>query len=181
MSGAPAEGMGPGTEAFERGLAAFSARDVAAAHAAFERAHRVDPREPRAMSWYGVTLVLVERNSNLGVLLCDQALRAAGPDPELLLNAARVHVALHQRERAVRHVKRGLELWPDHPTLVAARMALGRRTRPVLPFLPRGNPLNVWLGKARHRWRQRRAPLPELSPVSLGDVAPAAPAQPPRP
>lgn len=179
MSAAPAEGRGPGTDALERGLAAFAARDLVGAHAAFERAHRADPREPRAMSWYGVTLVLVERNSSLGVLLCDQALRP-GPDPELLLNAARAHLALNQRERAVRHVKRGLEYWPEHPTLVAARLALGRRSTPVLPFLPRGNPLNVWLGKLRHRWRQRRAPSLELSPVSLGDAAPPPAPEPPR-
>ena len=67
--------------ALEEGLAAFGARDVDSAHVAFERAYRRDSRAPRAMSWYGVTLVLVERNSNLGVMLCDQALRAAGPSP----------------------------------------------------------------------------------------------------
>ncbi|MFO0583620.1 MAG: tetratricopeptide repeat protein [Anaeromyxobacter sp.] len=174
------EGRSPGADALERGLAAFVARSLDEAHAAFERAHRADPREPRAMSWYGVTLVLVERNSNLGVLLCDQALRTSGPSPELLLNAARVHLALNQRERAVRHVKRGLELWPEDGALTAARLALGRRSSPVLPFLPRGNPVNVWLGKLRHRWRQRRAPVLELSPLSLGlpEPRPAPPAPP---
>jgi len=163
-----------GAEALGRGLEAFSARDVDGAHAAFERAHRADPREPRAMSWYGVTLVLVERNSNLGVLLCDQALRLSGPDPELLLNGARVHLALNQRERAVRHLARGLELFPGEPRLTAAWDALGRRSRPVIPFLPRGNPLNIWLGRLRHRWRQRRGGVTGLSPVSLGE-APSAP------
>jgi Flp pilus assembly protein TadD len=160
-------------EALEAGVTAFRLRDVNAAHAHFERAHRREPREPRAMSWYGVTLVLVERNSSLGVLLCDQALRIAGPDPELLLNAARVHLALNQRDRSVRHVNRGLELWPDEPRLALARAALGRRSRPVLPFLPRSNPLNVLLGRLRHRWFRRGTLVPELTPVGLGEVAPA--------
>jgi Flp pilus assembly protein TadD len=160
--------------ALEEGLAAFQARDLSAAHAAFERAHRKDPRDPRCMSWYGVTLVLVERNSNLGLMLCDQALRAAGASPELLLNQARVHLALNQRERAVRSVARGLELWPDEPTLVAARDALGSRRAPVLSFFSRNHPLNRLLGRLRHRWQHRRAPAYELSPVALG--APAAPA-----
>lgn len=160
--------------ALEEGLAAFRARNLSEAHAAFERAHRRDPRDPRAMSWYGVTLVLVERNSNLGVLLCDQSLRAVGADPELLLNQARVHLALNQRVRAVRAVTRGLELWPEDERLLAARDALGVRGAPIVPFLSRNNPLNRVLGRIRHHWQRRHAPVYELSPIALG--TPAEPA-----
>jgi Flp pilus assembly protein TadD len=165
------DGDAVASAAFEEGLAAFQARDLSGAHAAFERAHRRDPRSPRLMSWYGVTLVLVERNSNLGVLLCDQALRAVGADPELLLNQARVHLALNQRERAVRAVTRGLELWPDDVRLLAARDALGSRRAPLIPFLSRNNPLNRVLGRARYRWQRRHAPTYELTPIALGTPA----------
>jgi hypothetical protein len=161
---------------YEEGCAAFLARDLEAAHAAFERAYRRDSRDPRFMSWYGVTLVIVERNSNLGVQLCDQALRSGGVDPELLLNSARVHVALNQRERAVRAVARGLELWPEDDRLRAARDALGIRRAPVISFLSRGNPINRVLGRIRHRWQQRNTPDYELSPVALG--VPITPDQP---
>jgi tetratricopeptide (TPR) repeat protein len=154
--------------AYEEGVAAFGRRDLPAAHLAFERAHRRDSRDPRFMSWYGVTLVLVEKNSNLGQVLCEQALRLGGPEPELLLNVARVHLALNQRERAVRAIQRGLELCPQDARLAAARDALGTRSAPVLPFLSRNNPLNRFLGKLRHRWRQRNAPPYERSPVALG-------------
>ncbi len=154
--------------ALEEGLAAFASRDLPGAHAAFERGHRRDPRDPTCMSWYGVTLVLVERNSNLGVSLVDRALRAAGPSPELLLNSARVHLALNQRERAVRAISRGLELWPDDARLCVARDAMGTRRAPVLPFLSRNNPLNRLLGRLRNRWARRNGPVYELSPVALG-------------
>ncbi len=165
----PPPGSGPGGHgALDEGVAAFRARDLPGAHAAFERAHRRDPRDPRAMSWYGVTLVLVERNSNLGVVLCDQALRLTGPDPELLLNLARVHLALKQRERAVRAILRGLEQWPADRRLLAARDALGTRRPAVLGFLSRRNPLNRLLGRLRYRWQQRKAPDYELSPIALG-------------
>lgn len=174
MATAPTAGDEPqGARALEEGLAAFQARDLPAAHLAFERAHRRDPRQPRAMSWYGVTLVLVERNSALGLSLCDQALRP-GPDPELLLNLARVHLALNSRERAVRAVLRGLQAAPGHPALLAAQAALGSRRAPVLPLLGRGNPLNRLLGRLRHRWSRRHAPAYELSPVALG-APPASP------
>jgi tetratricopeptide (TPR) repeat protein len=158
-------------DAWEEGRLLFLARDLPGAHVAFERAHRRDPRDPRYMSWYGVTLVLVEKNSNLGVLLCDQALRATGPDPDLLLNQARVHLALNQRDRAVRAVTRGLELWPDDRRLKAARDLLGTRREPVLRFVSRDNLLNRLLGRIRHRWAFRHGPAPELSPAALGILA----------
>ncbi len=168
-----AQGDAPGGGAdaaasFEEGLTRVRARDLEGAHAAFERAHRHAINEPRFMSWYGVTLVLVERNSNLGVLYCDQALRLAGPEPELVLNQARVALALGQRDRAVRALARGLERVPDEPSLLAAQEAMGWRRRPVIAFLSRDNPLNRWLGKLRHRFRRARAPAPEASPVTLG-------------
>ena len=168
ISPAPSAAVSAGDAALEEGLAAFAARDVGAAHDAFGRAYRCDSRAPRAMSWFGVTLVLVERNSNLGVTLCDQALRAGGPDPELLLNVARVHLALNQRERSVRAIARGLERWPDDARLLAARAAHGTRRAPRLPLLPPKNLLKRTHGRLRHRWRQRRSPAYELSPLALG-------------
>jgi len=168
---------GPGDAAaraaYEEGAAAFAARDLPSAHVAFERAHRRSPRAPVYMSWYGLTLVLVEKNSNLGVVLVDQALRLPGPDPDLLLNSARLHLALNQRERAVRAISRGLELWPDDRRLGAARDAMGIRTEPVIRFLSRSNPLNRLLGRLRHRWALRNTPAYELSPMALGVPLPA--------
>ena len=50
---------------------------------------------------------------------------------------------------------RGLELWPDDPSLRAARDAMGTRSAPVLPFLSRKNPLNRLLGRL---WPQETKP-----------------------
>ena len=163
---------GSAQSAFEQGKAAFLCGDAASAHAAFERAHRRDPRDPRYMSWYGLTLVVVERNSNLGVLLCDQALRSAGTDPDLLLNQARVHLALNQRERTIRAIQRGLELWPMHHGLQRARDSLGWRRRPVLPFLDRNSPLNRLLGRLRHRFSRRGGASSGPTPMNLGVILP---------
>jgi hypothetical protein len=163
---------GSAEAAFERGVLAFRTGDASGAHVAFEKAHRREPRDPRYMSWYGLTLVLVERNSNLGVLLCDQALRSAGADPDLLLNQARVHLALNQRERTVKAIQRGLELWPDHAGLLLARESLGWRRRPVLPFLNRNSPLNRLLGRLRHRVARRSSVAASCKPMALGVIVP---------
>ncbi len=156
----------------EEGIARYVAGDVLSAHALFERAHRRAPSDPRPMSWYGLTLVLVERNSNLGMSLCDRALRLAGPAPELCLNQARAHLALAQRERAVKAVMRGLAADPQHEALHAAQRQMGWRRRPVLPFLRRSSPLNRWLGKLRHRWSRALHPVPSTTPMMLGVLPP---------
>jgi hypothetical protein len=142
------------------------------AHAAFRRAYRRAPSDPRVYSWFGVTLVLVEKNSTLGTELTDRAVRVAGATPELALNQSRVAVALRQRERAIRALERGLSRDPSDASLLAERDALGRRRRPVLPFLHRSNPLNRWLGSLRHRWS---------TPRDGEDREPAVPSRPPGP
>jgi hypothetical protein len=166
----------------ESGIERYLALDLVGAHALFADAHRRAMNEPRVMSWHGVTLVtpcqlitlvLVAKDSNLGVLYCDQALRLAGPEPELLLNQARVHLALGQRERAVRAIQRGLERAPEHPALKAAQETLGWRRRPVLPFLSRGNFVNRGLGRLRHRFRgSPSATAPEQLAATLGLPSP---------
>ena len=161
---------GSAQSVFEEGMDAFLRGDAVTAHGAFERAHRREPRDPRFMSWYGLTLVLVEKNSNLGVLMCDQALRGAGADPDLLLNQARVHLALNQRERTIRAIQRGLELWPSHPGLLHARDCLGSRRRPVLPFFSRNSALNRWLGQLRHGLGRRQPSAAGCTPLTLGVI-----------
>jgi hypothetical protein len=159
---------------FEEGLRRYREGDAVGAHALFERSHRRAPSEARIMSWYGLTLVLVEKNSNLGVLYCDQALRTSGPEVELLLNQARAHLALGQRERAVRAIQRGLAMAPDDPSLKLAQSSMGWRRRPVFPCLRRANPLNRWLGRMRHRFSQRLHPPVPATPMTLGLLPPAA-------
>jgi hypothetical protein len=140
--------------ALEEGLRLLAAGDPEGAHHAFGTAYRRAPSDPRVQSWYGFTLVTVERNSNLGVELADGAVRIR-PDPEIVINQARVAMALSQRLRAVRALERGLAVHPGNTQLLQARAALGTRRRPVIPFLSRRNWLNRVLGRMKHGWRQR--------------------------
>jgi tetratricopeptide (TPR) repeat protein len=142
--------------ALEEGLRRFREGDPEGAHEKFGQAHRRAPSDPRIQSWYGLTLVLVEKNSILGMVLVDEAVRNPHPDPELVINQSRVAMSLGQRVRAVRALERGLALYPGQPELVAAREALGRRHRPVLPFLSRSNWMNRMLGRIHYKWALRR-------------------------
>jgi hypothetical protein len=144
--------------ALEHGLRRFRDGDLEGAHDLFGQAHRRAPSDPRIQSWYGLTLVLVEKNSNLGVVLVDGAVRTGRPDPELVINQSRVAMALGQRVRAVRALERGLAFHPGNPDLVEARRLLGTRQRPVVPFLSRRNWLNRVLGRIHHGWMVRHPP-----------------------
>jgi hypothetical protein len=46
---------------------------------------------------------------------------------------------------------RGLSIQSDHQGIIRALKDMGVRKRPVLPFLNRNNPLNVYLGRVRSR------------------------------
>ncbi len=155
-------------EALDEGIRRFAAGDPEGAHEMFGIAHRRAPGEPRVQSWFGLTLVLVEKNSNLGVMLVDEAVRRGGADPEFVINQSRVSIALGQRVRAVRALERGLVAHPGQSDLDRERTALGRRRPPVIRFLSRGNPLNRMLGRLRHRWSPAPATRPDPPPDTEG-------------
>lgn len=166
--------------ALEAGITRFHADDLEGAHRLFEGAHRRASGDPRIASWYGLTLVLVERNSSLGIMYVDQAVRVAGPTPELALNQARVAISLGQRDRAIRALERGMEAVPGEASLLRARITLGRRRPPVLRFLPRSSLLNRWLGKLRHRWSREAAAVAAVPSAALLGRLPGG-ARPPAP
>jgi tetratricopeptide (TPR) repeat protein len=122
------------------------------AHGKLSQAHRRRAADPRCLAWYGLTLIVVERNSNLGVRYCEEAVRGAGADdPVCWLNLARAFLALGYRERAIHTLERGLEIVPGQPALREEIDKLGVRWQPVLGFLDRSNPVNRMLGRLRHR------------------------------
>ncbi|MHB8418137.1 MAG: tetratricopeptide repeat protein [Myxococcales bacterium] len=155
----PAAVAAPGTdEQLEAMLASGQALHgqglLEEAHRAFGQAHRRRPSDHRCQSWYGLTLILVERNSNLGVRYCEEAVfRGAGAqDPAAWLNLGRAFSALGYRDRAVRAFQKGLDLAPEHPGLREEMEKLGVRRKPIIGFLDRRNPVNRMLGRLRHRF-----------------------------
>ncbi len=103
-----------------------------------------------ALALYG-TCLAYQGKMKEGLDACNHAKAADPYNPEIYLNLARVFLRAESKRRAVSALNEGLALSPRHPELQALRRKLGARQSPVLPFLSRGNPLNVALGKARHR------------------------------
>ncbi|HTD53704.1 MAG TPA: hypothetical protein VK780_11835, partial [Thermoanaerobaculia bacterium] len=55
------------------------------------------------------------------------------------------------RKKTFDAVAKGLRLAPRHTELLELQRSLGVRRRPAVPFLTRGNPLNVRLGRVLSR------------------------------
>lgn len=79
-------------------------------------------------------------------------------NPAVLLNLARVYFAAGSRRRAIEALHRGLTEAPKSPELRALEVEMGQRKGPVIGFLTRDNPVNVALGRARHRLRSNNRP-----------------------
>ncbi|HZX95945.1 MAG TPA: tetratricopeptide repeat protein, partial [Myxococcales bacterium] len=130
-------------------------QDAKAAHQIFEKAYRRNLNDPRVLSNYGLTLVLVEGDRQRGIRFCEEALRRGLPSTEALVNLARALVVTRNKEQAVRALKKAMELAPDDPRVTAEFVALGLRRPPAISWLPRTFFLNKWIGKLTWWWSKR--------------------------
>ncbi len=85
---------------------------------------------------------------------CRKAVTQQADDPILYLNLGRVYMLLKRTTDARKTFEDGLRLAPKHQALRRELTPIDRRAKPVIPLLPRSNPLNHWLGRAM---RNRRA------------------------
>src|SRR5207302_960021 len=137
-------------------------------HEIFEKAWRRNLNDPRVLSNYGLTLVLVEGDRQRGIRFCEEALRRGLQTTETLVNLARALVVTRNKEQAVRALRKAMELSPDDPRVTAEFAALGLRRPPPIPWLPRNFFLNKWIGKLTWKF-SRRAQLDPLGRAARRD------------
>ena len=137
---------------FERGL-------VFLAEAYRQLSREKDPKHPPALlSNYGLCLALHKGKIKEGAEFCQLAVEKEFYNGDHFLNLARVWQAGGSRRKAVEAIERGLAKDPRHMGLLRLKVSIGLRRRPVIPFLHRDNPVNIRLGKLRHRLRTAKAP-----------------------
>jgi predicted Zn-dependent protease len=112
---------------------------------------REDPHHPQALALYGYVLALGFRQYEQGLDYLRQAIEREMYHPDWYVWMAEVYLRLGDRKSALEAVESALRWDAHHKGAIALRRKMGVRRRPVLPFLPRSHPLNVWLGKLRHR------------------------------
>ena len=137
-------------EAFDWGFDLFASGDWAAAQVHFQMAVDADPEHARARSFLGVCLAVCERRFEEAVALCTSASKQEFFNPEVYLNLARVHLHFGFKAEGRRFLLRGQMIDPGNEAIAVELARLGHRIEPVLRFLPRGHPVNRWLGSAKH-------------------------------
>jgi len=138
---------------FQRGLSALEAgrglEALALFEAALELERRFGARTPQAryLSFYGLCLGLEGRQPREGAELCRQAVGLEFFNADLCWNYGRVLLLNDRRKEAYAAFLKGLSVQRSHQGILRDLGRMGWRRRPLLPFLPRRNRLNVALGR----------------------------------
>ncbi|HYS55376.1 MAG TPA: hypothetical protein VER58_16585 [Thermoanaerobaculia bacterium] len=113
------------------------------------------------LSFFGLSLALVQKKYKTGIDLCKRALDLEFYNGDHYANLTRIYIASGNRKKAIETADSGLKIVPEHDGLIKVRRELGVRARPTVPFLGRGHPINVSLGQARHA---KKNPEPAAAP-----------------
>lgn len=112
-----------------------------------------DVNEKRVLSnsssFYGLCVAMVRRRYAEAVQYCNLSLKSQFMEPDHLANLALVYLERNDRADAIENLHKGLRIQPNHVRINKILDDIGRRQPPVITFLSRSNPLNVWLGKRR--------------------------------
>ncbi|HEX4642031.1 MAG TPA: tetratricopeptide repeat protein [Candidatus Acidoferrales bacterium] len=117
----------------------------------FRNAADLEKNNPYFLSFVGVSLARAERKWAPALTLCEAALSMKRNDAQLYLNLAEVYTAAGRREEALLTLDRARASLGPVARVQQARLKLGQRRSPALPFLDRQNVLNRQLGIWRHR------------------------------
>lgn len=104
-------------------------------------------------SYLGYGIALRDRRIREGLRLCRHSIEVELFEAENYLNLARTCLLARDRRGAVKAVRAGLKMDRTNQKLIALYKEMGIRSTPVLSFLDRSHPINVFLGKVRHALR----------------------------
>jgi hypothetical protein len=90
-----------------------------------------------------------------GLKICLQALSSDRRNPDAYLCLARVYLLQGSRRNAIDVLAQGVRLCGNNRGLTELRNGLGIRQPPPIPFLPRESTINVRLGRALRKRKQK--------------------------
>lgn len=143
----------------QQGIDAVRADEFLLGFTLLSEAYRgpVENKTPDGLSFYGLCLALVEKKYKPAIELCRRAVELQFYHAEHYVNLAKVYLAAGNRKKAVSTLEDGLRVLPDDESIIAFRRQVGVRARPAIPFLSRGNPLNIAIGRAIYARKLARA------------------------
>ena len=109
-----------------------------------------DRSNPYYLSFLGLAIARAKKGGAAAAKLCETALEAKKNELQFHLNLAEVYASMGRREDAVAALDQARETFGANARLAMARLKVGKRRSPMIPFLDRSHLLNKNLGKLRH-------------------------------
>jgi Flp pilus assembly protein TadD len=135
---------------FRRAEACIMRRNFDKAEALLADALKISPDNATYISYYGLCVGMCGDLSE-AEQLCRKAAKLSPMDPIILVNLGRVLLEEGLRQEARALFSRAYEIDDTNAAAALELSGMGVRRQPVVPFLPRNNPVNFFLGKLRHR------------------------------
>ena len=120
--------------------------------AAIEKAgYDFDNMPPDYLSYLGLATALAEKRYRDGAALCEMAVKKEFYNSAYYLNLGKVYLAGGHKHKAVNSFRTGLKIDKNHKGIIEELNKMGVRRSPIVPFLPRKNVLNKFIGTLVHR------------------------------
>jgi len=117
--------------------------------AALELEKKYDQHIPQAryLSHYGLCIAVVSKKTKEAVDYCKKAVELEFYNPDLFHNLGYVYLLAGMRQEARNAFMEGLKMQNNHREILTELKRMGKRRKPILPFLPRSHILNKIAGK----------------------------------
>ncbi len=137
-------------EKFEEGLGHLKEGRPEEAFDLLKEASEADPGNPWYRSYYGLCLGYLKRFAE-AEKQCQTAIDQHMAKAQFYVNLGEVYLLGARRKQAHEMFKEALKWEKENPMAKKYLAQMGLRKKPVLPFLDRTHPVNVSLGKLRHK------------------------------
>ena len=137
-------------ELYRRAGACMQKRNFEKAEGLLSEALKICPDNALYLSNYGLSVGMLG-DLREGEKLCRKAIKLAPSLSILHVNLGRIFMEQDNRKDARNCFARAYELDNTSSAAALELSGMGVRRPPVIRFLRRDNPLNIWLGRVRHR------------------------------
>ena len=127
------------------------------ARAILETCLRENANDPDVLAEYAMLLARGFKDYPQALNYIRRALALNVSRPDYYVIAAEIHLLRKDKKSAIEMLEVALRWDPEHPEARRMRQQMGIRRKPVLPFLDRKHPLNIFLGKIRHRLKASKS------------------------
>ena len=140
-----------GEKEFAQGLEYFRDGYVGKALEQMKAAAEAEPGNALYLSYLGLLVAAAQKDFEKAEQLCHMALKLDRAEAQCYLNVAEVYMRAKRPKEAMEALREGLQRTKRDKRIADAIARLSGRRRPVFPFLEREHPVNMVLGRLRHR------------------------------